>query len=123
MAWIEPYTSWQETDRCTYADINRIAGNVNYLLDADVMKADYTQNDVITLTEWSSILSALSALSAAVKFVPEEEPNTTTTALNFNVIENYILGLKNWIDLINAQNAANIYSGESLFLGESQYLR
>ena len=31
MAWITPKTDWSEIDRCTYTDINRIAGNLNEL--------------------------------------------------------------------------------------------
>ena len=123
MSWIEPKTDWQETDRCTYADINRIAGNINYLVDSDLLKDDYDQDDVITLTEWNLLLTALSALAEAVKFTPEEEPDTSTIALNFNRLETIILGVKEWIDLINAQSVAAVFSGESIYLGDGQYVR
>lgn len=123
MVWIEPNTSWLETDRCKYTDINRIAGNINYLLGADTLKADYTQNDVITLAEWNLILMALDLLAEAAGYSPEDKPDTTATARNFNAVEGYTLGLKNWIDLINAQEVASIFSGDTIYLGDLQYLR
>lgn len=123
MSWITPKTDWLETDRCTYTDINRIAGNVNYLLDSDTLKDDYTQDDVIALTEWEAILEALSGLAEASKYVPEDVPDASTTSLNMNVVEAMILGVKEWINLINAQSVAKIYSGDDIYLGDNNYVR
>lgn len=122
MAWITPYTSWADTDRCTYTDMNRIAGNVNYICSTS-LKADYTQNDIVTLAEWNAIISALDTLAASYGYTPDDEPDTTTDAGNFNAVESYTLGLKNWIELINAQAAARSYVGDPIYSGESNYMR
>lgn len=122
MAWQEPFTSWAETDRCTYADMNRIAGNVNEICGTS-LKEDYTQNDVVTLTEWEAILSALDTLAATYEYIPEDEPDTSVTASNFNAVESFTLGLKEWIDLINAQAAARSYVGDPIYSNDNQYLR
>ena len=123
MSWQTPKTDWVETDYCTYADMNRIAGNINYLLDASTLKDDYTQDDKVTLAEWNGILTALDTLAEVSKYASEDIPNASTTALNFNVVESFTLGLKEWIDLINRQDAANVYLGDELYLGDNQYLR
>ena len=123
MSWVTPKTDWQGTDRCTYADANRIAGNINYLLDSDTLKADYDQDDVITLTERNALMSALETLAEANKYAWEEAPDTSATALNFNRVESITLGIKEWIELINAQSVAKIFSGDAIFLGDGQYLR
>lgn len=122
MAWTTPYTSWSETDRCTYDDMNRIAGNVNEICGTS-LKADYTQNDVVTLAEWNAILSALDTLAATYEYTPDDEPDTSVTASNFNAVESYTLGLKEWIDLINAQAAARSYVGDPIYSNDNQYLR
>ena len=122
MAWITPYTSWLETDRCTYEDMNRIAGNVNELCETS-LKDDYTQDDVVTLTEWRAIISALTALATAVKYTSGETMNESATADSFNAVEGFTLGLKEWIDLLIAQESANIYAGDGVHLGDGQYLR
>ena len=123
MAWITPNTSWAETDRCTYADMNRIAGNINELIGDETLKSDYTQNDIVSLTEWNAILSALDSIAEIYKFVPEETPNTTATAWNLNAVESYTLELKNWIDLINAQAAARAYVGDPIYSGDNHFGR
>lgn len=122
MAWQEPYTSWADTDRCTYDDMNRIAGNVNYICGTS-LKADYTQNDVITLAQWNAIITALDTLAASYDFTPADEPDTSTYSGNFNAVESYTLDLKNWIDLINAQAVARSYVGDPIYIGDGHYVR
>lgn len=116
MSWQEPYTTWLETDRCTYVDINRIAGNLNYLLDDDALKADYTQDDVITMSEWSDIVDAVIGLAESEGLLNVEEfPNTDATALNFNIVEGLTWDIKAWIDLKAKQLDAAAYAGEVIY--------
>lgn len=122
MAWITPYTSWSEMDRCTYVDANRIAGNVNEICGTSC-KDDYTQNDVISLTEWNAILSSLETKAEEVGYESDDVLDTSTTASNFNAVEGFTLGLKNWIDLINAQTAARSYLGDQIYCNDNHYLR
>lgn len=123
MSWITPKTDWLETDRCTYADINRIAGNVNELLDVPSLKDDYIQGDVITLAEWEAILQALDDIAIAAGYNWEDFPDATVSALNFNLVESFTLGLKDWIDIIERQQSAYVYLGDAAYLGEGEYLR
>ena len=123
MAWITPKTDWAETDFCTYSDMNRIAGNLNYLLDASTLKDDYTQNDVVTLTEWEAIIDAIETLSALYGYDYNDILNNSATAQNFANVETLTLELRNWIDLLVAQKAARAYLGDPIYLGDGQYLR
>ena len=118
-SWQEPYTTWLETDRCTYADINRIAGNLNYLLDDDALKADYTQDDVITMEEWTDIVDAVIGLvESEGLYNVEELPNTDATALNFNIVEGLTHEIKAWIDLKAKQLDAAAYTGEAIYVND-----
>ena len=77
MAWVTPVTSRNATARMTYLDMNRISGNVSYLYNYakdhgydvqgdDVMKTQWTQNDIVAEDTWGSIESVLSAVRASV---------------------------------------------------------
>ena len=74
MAWITPVTDRGSDARCTYEDMNRIAGNINHLLGSS-LPANYGQDDdttttLVSVTAWNDILSALSSLCIAVGFNP-----------------------------------------------------
>ena len=58
MAWTEPVTDRTQTSRCTYEDMNRISGNINYLQDS-ALKDDYTNDDIVTLVQWQSIVQGV----------------------------------------------------------------
>ena len=123
MAWITPKTDWLETDRCTYEDMNRIAGNVNEVCGISSLKADYTQDDVVTLAEWWSIITALETMAELAAYTSGETMTEAVTADSFNAVESFTLDLKNWIDLLLRQAAAKIYVGDGIYAGEGQYLR
>lgn len=122
MAWITPKTDWLESDRCTYSDMNRIAGNINEICNTS-LKADYTQDDVVALSEVQAIITALETKAVAVLYDPEVTLTETATADSFNAIESYTLGLKDWLDLLARQASAKVYSGDSIFAGDGHYMR
>jgi len=122
MAWITPKTDWLETDRCTYEDMNRIAGNVNEICSIS-LKANYTQDDVVTLTEWQNIIIALETMAELAGYTSDETLTELVTADSYNAVESFTLGLKTWIDLLLRQTSAAIYSGDGFYVGEDKYLR
>lgn len=123
MAWITPKTDWLETDHCTYEDMNRIAGNVNEVCGISSLKADYTQDDVVTLAELHNIITALETMAELAGYTSDETLTELTTADSYNTIESFTLGLKNWIDLLLKQASAKIYVGDDIYIGEGQHLR
>ena len=57
MAWTTPVTNRpNERTRTTYADMNRITNNMIELGGSPV-KASYTDADIVTLAEWTAIVS------------------------------------------------------------------
>lgn len=116
MAWTTPKTDWSDADMFTYDDINRQAGNINYLLPGANLKDDYTQDDVITLSEWEALLDALQTLIDTTEFTLDGDfPDTSTTGLNFNNVEDLTQDLYDWIELLDRQHAARIYAGDVLY--------
>ena len=114
MAWQTPYTTWSNGNRFTYDDMNRIAGNVNYLYPAASLKADYTNNDILTTTQWAALLSALQDLIVTTG-LSAEIPGEAMTADTINDIESLTQTLYDRIGLNNAQAVANIYTGDDLY--------
>lgn len=114
MAWITPKTDWTDAEHVTYDDMNRIAGNVNYLAGTS-LKDDYTQDDVVTLTEWKAIITALNDLVENEGYTMDGEPDESTTALNFNTVESITKGTKEWIDLKEYQHVADIYANDDIY--------
>lgn len=122
MAWKEPNTTWLETDRCTFSDINRIASNINMFAGTS-LKDDYTQDDVISADEWDAIIDVLIYLAEEWDYVIEDVPDASTTALNFNRIESLTLALHDWI-LMTIDNAeAAVYLGDGVYFGDDLYFR
>lgn len=122
MAWTTPKTDWLESDRCTYNDMNRIAGNVNEICGTS-LKADYTQDDVVALSAIQAIIAALEATAETAGYIPEDTLTEATTADGLNALESYTLGLCDWLNILERQQSAYIYLGDGVYLGEGKYLR
>lgn len=101
MPWITPVTNRTSGKaRMTYIDMNRISGNVSYLYNyalehgyevegGDVVKTSWTQNDIVTVSEWESIQSVLSAVrNAAGLWVVSYTP---VYYYSMNMFESYTL--------------------------------
>lgn len=63
MAWVTPVTDRPNDDTyTTYKDMNRIAGNLNYLLGTNI-KANYTEDDIVSMTQWNRIINSTKQLN------------------------------------------------------------
>lgn len=111
MAWITPKTDWSSGDNVTADDMNRICGNLNYLLDEERLTKVYTYKDYVFLTEWQAIASALGDVQTFLG-MEADTPDNQTTAYNFNLVESYCEQYKPLVDKIRAQRSANKYVGE-----------
>ena len=111
MAWITPKTDWSSGDNVTADDMNRICGNLNYLLDEERLTKVYTYKDYVFLTEWQAIASALGDVQSFLG-METDTPDNQTTAYNFNLVESYCEQYKPLVDKIRAQRSANKYAGE-----------
>lgn len=111
MAWVEPKTDWSSGDNVTADDMNRICGNLNYLLDEERLTKVYTYKDYVFLTEWQAIASALGDVQTFLG-MEADTPDNQTTAYNFNLVESYCEQYKPLVDAIRAQRSANKYVGE-----------
>ena len=88
MAWQEPYTEWSAGDSVTYEDMNRITGNLNYLLNSETLP-EYGEHGVLWLTGWNSILAAVEQVRRDLGMEQAEITNETT-AVNFSELETFI---------------------------------
>ena len=103
MAWITPVTNRMSPDtRTTATDMNRIAGNLNYLTGGS-FKDDYTNTDIVLKTDWVSLIDA-------VRFWNADITNGTDWT-NFNLIE------KTMADAYNGSvlPANNLYPSNTLY--------
>lgn len=114
MAWQDPFTDWGPGSVVTYEDMNRIGGNLNYLLDRNAVKADYTASDYVFLTEWETIRTALAEVQAYLG-MEEDLPDDAVSSYNFNLVETYTLEAKDPVDKRRAQRLANQYAGDGWF--------
>ena len=118
MAWVTPKTDWADTDYFTYADINRIDGNLNVLYPSADLKTDFDNDDIITVTQCQAVLDTLDTIIETTGYSIDAEdtpPSMTAAAYNFNIIESLTQSLSDWIDLLNRQASARIYSGDDLY--------
>ena len=120
MAWITPKTDWSELDRCGYTDMNRIAGNINELAGTS-LKANYTQDDIVTGFQWTAIITAVIALAETEGYHIDDAPDMSATAGNINTVEGITQGIYDWIELKARQEVAALYMGEP-YSGEN-YVR
>lgn len=113
MAWTYTYINWSNGNNFTHDDMNRINANINYLYPAAALPT-FTQNDILTTTNWSDMLSALSALVNA-SGVSGTVPGSTLTADTINAVEGLIQDIYDRINLNNAQGVATVYVGDDLY--------
>lgn len=113
MAWTYTYTDWSNGNNFTHDDMNRITGNINYLYPSAGLPT-YTQNDILTTTDWTDVTDALSVL-ISVSGVGGSVPGDTMTADTMNEVEGLIQQIYDRINLNNAQAVANIYAGDDLY--------
>lgn len=102
IGWQTPFTDWTEGAFVSYEDMNRIGGNLNYLLNGSTeatIKEDWTQDDFVTEQHWKAICGAIKALAIWVSLPNLPVPTTEITADNFNLAEIAILTLQRPVEL------------------------
>lgn len=125
MAWITPVTDRTTGAYCTVTDMNRIAGNLDWLATtltahqlyggATVAKKTYTTNDYVSVDDWADILSVLNALVAAMLTEQTESANSELTYTNFNTVETLTLQVYKRYQLLSSQASANHYAGDDIY--------
>ena len=115
MSWQTPFTNWTRNSRVTYTDMNRIAGNLNYLLPSANLKDDYTATDFVTVTEWNNICNALVRLITLANVGLRFSPSIFLTYNLFNNIERYTGIIYNTLTLYDLQHIADNYAGDDLY--------
>ena len=121
--WQTPVTNRTDGARMTASDMNRIVGNILVVYPkASFTVTTYTNNDYVAVTAFNEIYTNLHIAAQALG-VNAQGISTEQTYNNMNHIENVTALCKAKIDLIAAQNIANIYSGDDLYAGDNNYVR
>lgn len=125
MAWITPVTDRSTGARCDESDMNRIAGNLDWLATdaaqkqiysgATISKTNYTNNDYVSVDDWTNILEVLNDLVSGLNVTTEGAADMSTTFTNFNTVESITLAIYNKYQMLLRQANANNYSGDGSY--------
>lgn len=125
MAWITPVTDRTTGAWCTLADMNRIAGNIDYLATelsahqlysgGTISKTTYTNNDYISVGDWEDILEVLSAMIDSLALEARGEADDRNTYDNYNTVEDLTLQIYERLELLLSQANNNHYAGDSIY--------
>lgn len=97
--WITPITDRTSgLSRMQHSDMNRITGNLAWLYaecieqgvaisGSIISKIEWTNNDIITLAEWTELLTCLTNICNAISYVPTTTPNNQMEWSNINLVE------------------------------------
>lgn len=128
--WIEPVTNRTSgSARMTYKDMNRITGNLVWLYDylteqgitvagSAYSKTDWTQNDIITVAQWTELLTCLSNVCTAVGYQPEKAPTNTMSYTNINNVETIELIVHDMAVILDDLARINHWIGDPLYAGD-----
>lgn len=102
--WTTPITHRSSgSEMMIYVDMNRITTNLAWLYKqcqeigitpagSIISKTDWGQNDIITVTEWTEVLTCLTNVCNAIQYTPSEVANSQMTYTNINNVERIELG-------------------------------
>ena len=126
--WITPVTNRTSNARMTYKDMNRIAGNLDYLTEeltalemyhgTTISKLSWTRNDYVTRAEWTNILSVLADVLLVINIRSSGEANYYTTYSNINTVEDLTRQAYERLDIIRHQGPLNHYVDTEIYVGE-----
>jgi hypothetical protein len=108
MAWQIPVIDRGEGATCLPDDLNRIDGNINYLL-ATSLKTDFTSNDILTVVQWQNVIDNTMVACAKYGVKCVQEPNADMTSANFNNVENLLLQCYETLQQWQEQAVTNVY--------------
>ncbi len=108
MAWQEPFENWAKGSFVTHEDMNRITGNIKHIFPDYGGKTNWTNNDIISISDWNSIKNALSQLMQTTGY-NGDIPGDEMIADTFNLLEANIRGIYERIGLNKLQIDAYVY--------------
>ena len=94
------------------------ANNIVLYHPAGRLKTDYTQNDIVTETEWQAILSSLQAMVVTTGMTATL-PGTDMTAETFNQVEELTQGIYDQIQFLLDQTKASVYAGDIVYAADT----
>ena len=124
--WTQPVTDRSSgSAMMTYEDMNRITVNLAWLYQACVdqgitiagavyPKRAWTQNDIITVSEWTQLLTCLANVYNAVGYVPAAVPDNAMAYSNINLIEKIELDCYDTLTVFDRIPSLNHYIGDKL---------
>ena len=124
--WTEPDTHRSSgSERMTYEDMNRITVNLAWLFSqceeigltpagSIISKTDWSQNDIITVSEWTELLTCLDNVCSALSYTKPAAPTNIMNYTNINNIEE--IELDCWAVLASYESIPNInhYVGDRI---------
>lgn len=129
MAWITPVTDRTSgSAMLTYEDMNRITGNIGYLYDlcqsmgitiagSRISKTEWTQNDIISVSDWSNLLTCLGNARNAVGYIATD-PTYLMTWDNINEVEKQTQAVYTIINAYDNLPRMNHWLGDPYFAGD-----
>lgn len=109
MAWTTPVTDRGKGAYCLPSDLNRIDGNINYLIGTS-LKTDFVSNDFLTKAQWQSVIDGTVTACNKYGIKIAEIPDFAMTSDNFNNVENLLLLCYERLLLWQKQFATNNYA-------------
>lgn len=128
--WTEPVTNRTSgSARMTYKDMNRITGNLVWLYDylteqgvtvegSAYSKTTWTQNDIVTVAQWTELLTCLGAVCSAIGYQPEKAPTNTMSYTNINNVETIELIVHDMAVILDDLARINHWIGDPLYSGD-----
>ena len=109
----------------TYEDMNRITGNLAWLYaqcgemglsvsGSIISKTAWIQNDIITVAQWTEILTCLDNICTAIQYAKQTEPSNTMIYTNINNVEQIELDCYGVLASYEAIPNMNHYVGDKL---------
>lgn len=122
MAWTTPKTDWMDDDLFTYADLNRISSNVNYLYQEANLKVNWVRNDFLDVENWNALLAAMRHLTNYYQLDTPVITSTTLDSSTINAIEQQLAEVYELLDMLDRQHVADIYCGDGIYMAaDGQY--
>jgi hypothetical protein len=141
-------TDWDNHDRLTYTDWNRIQANINTITGATIYSTEYTADSFLTESDYRTAFQTVEAVAVALGILKSNltfdelapiyaviQANTNLTILGnagtvpvtadgLNALEASILLIYNYELLAGRNTAANVYARSGgVFVGSGTYGR
>lgn len=124
--WTAPVTDRTDgTARMEYGDMNRITENLAWLYEecveqgisisgSIISKTVWVNNDIITLANWTEILTCLTNVCTAIAYSPTGTPDNQMLWSNINTVEEIEMGCYDILSAYERIPRLNHYVGDKL---------